>query len=33
VLSIDDHDSHDFMELISIAMKNQIEIVELSAHT
>jgi len=33
VLILDGHDSHNFVELLEVAMANQIEIVELPAHT
>jgi len=33
ILVLDGHDSHSFVELIEVAMANQIEIVELPAHT
>ena len=33
VLIVDGHDSHNFVELVEIAMANKIEIVELPAHT
>jgi len=33
ILILDGHDSHNFVELISIATDNQTEIVELLAHT
>lgn len=33
VLILDGHDSHNFVELIEVAMENGIEIVELPAHT
>lgn len=33
VLILDGHDSHNFVELIETAIENQIEIVELPAHT
>ena len=33
ILILDGHDSHNFIELISSAIENQIEIVELPAHT
>ena len=33
ILVLDGHDSHNFVELIEVAMENQIEIVELPTHT
>jgi len=33
VLILDGHDSHNFVELISLAMENEIQIIELPAHT
>ena len=33
VLILDGHDSHNFVELLEVALANQIEIVELPAHT
>jgi len=33
ILVLDGHDSHNFVELIEVAMANQIEILELPAHT
>ena len=33
MLILDGHDSHNFVELIEMAISNRIEIVELPAHT
>jgi len=33
ILILDGHDSHNFVELISTSIENQVEIIEVPAHT